>query len=455
MTDRLTPSTGCCGSRPDIWLLCVSAHSSGHSPQTDFSVVSYFFQLSGFSQPFLGSTALYVVLIIGVLLSVYLIERAGRRRMVLIGASICIVCDFAIGGLAFAPITGPAPKIIVAMVCIWMAGYSVSLRSIGWVYLGEIASVSLRAKSIGVASVFQSSINLMLVSRLPPCQNGVDPFLQSYTVPLMLSPQKAGWGAKIGELARCDQVSPADLDSCRILLRWYFCGMAHRHLSRLSRGKHQPRDTKSTLMPGMAYRPKVGPPTRLTNCSRTMFPHGSLLPTSKRRRFEPLSRRPVKRSKSEVAGRWAMDQIVAHRPDSVHGGGKGKRNGCCMHDLYKVQIFNIFESRSVILVKSSTGCTLAAYLLSIVGNRPLMGFFTNANGSSRPDGSRLSRHCQVGSPGGLPGDRSLLPRKIAGSEGTGKKGMRPHGKSSMAERGYEEIRLVNAPRSPRRSFTFT
>jgi hypothetical protein len=127
---------------------------------------SYFFQLSGFSEPFLGSTALYVVLIIGVLLAVFLVERAGRRRLILIGATICILCDFAIGGLAFAPITGPGPKVIVAMVCIWMAGYSISLQSVEWVYLGEIASVSLRAKSIGVTSVFQSSIILMLVSRL-------------------------------------------------------------------------------------------------------------------------------------------------------------------------------------------------------------------------------------------------------------------------------------------------
>ena len=112
----------------------------------------------------MGSVALYVVLIVGVILAVFLIDRAGRRRLVLIGATICILCDFAIGGLAFAPVTGPAPKAIVALVCVWMAGYSISLQSVGWVYLGEIASVSLRAKSIGVASVFQSSINLGLVS---------------------------------------------------------------------------------------------------------------------------------------------------------------------------------------------------------------------------------------------------------------------------------------------------
>ncbi|KAJ9112732.1 hypothetical protein QFC22_006234 [Naganishia vaughanmartiniae] len=134
------------------------------------------------TDPFLGSVAMYVVLIVGVLCAVYPVEVAGRRRQVLVDASICILADIGIGGLAFAPVTGPAPQAIVALVCVWMAGYSVSLQAVGWLYLGELASVGLRAKSIGVASVFQSSVNLLL----------------SYTVPLMLSPQKAGRGAKIG-----------------------------------------------------------------------------------------------------------------------------------------------------------------------------------------------------------------------------------------------------------------
>jgi hypothetical protein len=76
-------------------------------------------------------------------------------------------------------------------------------------------------------------------------ENGADRFLQTYTVPIMLPPQKAGWGAKIGELVRCDdEVSPADLDAHRILLRKYFCVMDRPHLLRLPRGKLAPRDLK-------------------------------------------------------------------------------------------------------------------------------------------------------------------------------------------------------------------
>jgi hypothetical protein len=54
----------------------------------------------------------------------------------------------------------------------------------GWTYVAETATPRLRAKTAGIAASGTCLFGLIF----------------NYTVPIMLSPQQADWGIKIGEL---------------------------------------------------------------------------------------------------------------------------------------------------------------------------------------------------------------------------------------------------------------
>jgi len=120
--------------------------------------------LAGIHDPFTATLITNIILIVGIACSVFLIERIGRRTLVLASATGCMLCVMAIGGLASVPVTNKAgPNGIVAMTCIWMAFYSVGIPPVGWTYLGEISTVALRSKAIGFGVTLQSFINLILV----------------------------------------------------------------------------------------------------------------------------------------------------------------------------------------------------------------------------------------------------------------------------------------------------
>lgn len=55
-------------------------------------------------------------------------------------------------------------------------------HDIGWIFVGEVSTLALKAKTAGMAVLLQSFSGILF----------------SYTVPIMLSPQQAGWGVRIG-----------------------------------------------------------------------------------------------------------------------------------------------------------------------------------------------------------------------------------------------------------------
>jgi len=94
---------------------------------------------------------------------IQLIDRVGRRRLLLIGAIGMSICEFivAIVGVTAGhvnPVTQavnvPAQKVLVVFVCIYIAFFSLSWGPVVWVITGEIFPLATRAKgmSLSVAS---------------------------------------------------------------------------------------------------------------------------------------------------------------------------------------------------------------------------------------------------------------------------------------------------------------
>ncbi|KAH8736575.1 general substrate transporter [Ilyonectria robusta] len=147
-----------------------------------FGYTTYFFQLAGVDDPFLGNIIKQMVLVVGILISFYMVDKVGRRTLVIYGGAIMGVITLLVGGLGFMTQTSSSGMALVALCSIWAFVYANSLAPIGWISLVEISSSNLRAKTTSIAVTIQYLTGILF----------------NYCVPLMLSNQYAGWGQKIG-----------------------------------------------------------------------------------------------------------------------------------------------------------------------------------------------------------------------------------------------------------------
>jgi sugar porter (SP) family MFS transporter len=118
---------------------------------------------TGISNAFIIQIIADVVNTVMTVVGVQLIDRVGRRRLLLIGALGMCICEFivAIVGVTAGhvdPVTqavsSSAQKVLIAFVCIYIAFYAISWGPVVWVITGEIFPLAIRAKgmSLSVAS---------------------------------------------------------------------------------------------------------------------------------------------------------------------------------------------------------------------------------------------------------------------------------------------------------------
>lgn len=91
----------------------------------------YFFSLIGLSSAFVANLIVSCVLLAGVMASFYLVDKVGRRPLLLGGVATMTVCVVAVGGIGFGTITNTAGNAMIALMAIWAAAYAVSIAPIG------------------------------------------------------------------------------------------------------------------------------------------------------------------------------------------------------------------------------------------------------------------------------------------------------------------------------------
>ncbi|KAM5368279.1 hypothetical protein ACJZ2D_009645 [Fusarium nematophilum] len=113
---------------------------------------SYFYDMAGLANPFNGTVATNVVNIVMLIIAVPLIERLGRRTLLIWCGPISIVSLLIIGGIlrASGPAVGPT---LIAFACVWAVGYNLSAGPMGYIYVAETSTTRLRAKTTGVAII--------------------------------------------------------------------------------------------------------------------------------------------------------------------------------------------------------------------------------------------------------------------------------------------------------------
>lgn len=113
-----------------------------------------FFQRSGIKNPFTISMITNIVNIVSTIPGVCLVEVIGRRKLLLSGSVVMAVSQLivAIVGTVASPDSDAPNKVLVAFVCIFIAGFAATWGPLAWAIVGETFSLGVRQKSISICT---------------------------------------------------------------------------------------------------------------------------------------------------------------------------------------------------------------------------------------------------------------------------------------------------------------
>lgn len=93
--------------------------------------VVYFFSLVGLTNAFTANLILFCVLLFGVMVSFYLVDKVGRRPLLLGGISVMAVCVTIFGGLGFITVSPTIGNVMIVLMALWALSYAISIAPIG------------------------------------------------------------------------------------------------------------------------------------------------------------------------------------------------------------------------------------------------------------------------------------------------------------------------------------
>ena len=113
-----------------------------------------FFQNSGITNPFLVTVATNIVNVFMTLSGMWGIKHFGRRSLLLWGAALMCICEFlvAIIGVTISIDNKSGQQALIALVCIYIAGFASTWGPIAWVITGEIFPLNIRAKAMSMST---------------------------------------------------------------------------------------------------------------------------------------------------------------------------------------------------------------------------------------------------------------------------------------------------------------
>jgi MFS transporter, SP family, sugar:H+ symporter len=113
-----------------------------------------YFQRAGFENPFTIQVITNTVNVVSTIPGLYLVEKMGRRNLLLMGATIMTASQFivAITGTVSGTTNLPAQRAAIAFVCIYIFGFASSWGPVAWVVTGEIFPLKVRAKALSMTT---------------------------------------------------------------------------------------------------------------------------------------------------------------------------------------------------------------------------------------------------------------------------------------------------------------
>ncbi|OQD89912.1 hypothetical protein PENANT_c002G09968 [Penicillium antarcticum] len=130
---------------------------------------TYYIQLAGYSteMSFRLQIAQQVCSLVGNVMSYFLIDRLGRRNIMIYGLGVLTVILMLTGGLAVVgaeasnPNSGGAIKGTVALILVYCWWYNMTIGSAGYTILAEVSTSRLRIKTIAIGLALQNALYTM------------------------------------------------------------------------------------------------------------------------------------------------------------------------------------------------------------------------------------------------------------------------------------------------------
>ncbi|KAJ5290968.1 hypothetical protein N7478_000219 [Penicillium angulare] len=150
---------------------------------------TYYMQLAGYSttMSFKLQIAQQIVSLVGNVMSYFIIDRVGRRNMMIYGLVVLTVILMLTGGLAVVgsqtgnPNAPGAIKGTVALILVFCWWYNLTIGSAGYTILTEVSTSRLRIKTIAIGLALQNALYTMW----------------AFVLPYLFNPDEANLGAKV------------------------------------------------------------------------------------------------------------------------------------------------------------------------------------------------------------------------------------------------------------------
>lgn len=172
--------------------------------------LTYYFTLAGVQNPIGIGQAAYAMQMLGNICSWPLIERVGRRRLIVGGCIFMTANLLTIGGVSTIK-TAPALKATVSLMAIWGFVYQATLGPAAYAVGGETANPRLRQKTYGI-NMMSTTLWATLVNEL---------------IPILINTNAANLGGKIAFVFFAPSVPVC------IFLYFYFPEMGGRSVTEL------------------------------------------------------------------------------------------------------------------------------------------------------------------------------------------------------------------------------
>ena len=124
---------------------------------------------AGFKNAFIIQIITNAVNIVSTFPGLYMVERLGRRNLLLLGAVGMCVCQFivAITGTVAGTTDLPAQRAAIAFVCIYIFFFASSWGPVAWVVTGELFPLKTRAKCLSMTTASNWLLNWAIAFATP------------------------------------------------------------------------------------------------------------------------------------------------------------------------------------------------------------------------------------------------------------------------------------------------
>lgn len=126
-----------------------------------------YFQNSGIQNAFIITLITNIVNVLSTLPGLYMVEKWGRRPLLLFGAIGMCTCQFIVAIVGTTANSGAANQVLIAFVCVYIFFFASSWGPVAWVVTGELFPLKARAKCLSITTATNWLLNWAIAYATP------------------------------------------------------------------------------------------------------------------------------------------------------------------------------------------------------------------------------------------------------------------------------------------------